>query len=79
MTLGVLLPAVFSGVTAAFFRNFDRPAIACYPVGFIVGLMWNYMYVATGEIRTNTFSSWRWFIGAGQLLGTVLLNRAVPC
>jgi hypothetical protein len=71
-SLAVLLPAVFSGVTAAFFKDFDKSAVACYPVGLVIGLMWNYMYIAKENIAD--VSRIKKFIGWVQMIGTGLLT-----
>ncbi|MFM0061385.1 hypothetical protein PQR64_37900 [Paraburkholderia phytofirmans] len=71
-TLAVILPAVFSGVALSFTKRFKNEALGCYPLGLVIGLMWNFMEVAKRDISVGDTT--HLLVGIAQILGTVAVT-----
>jgi hypothetical protein len=73
--LGLVLPAVLSGVAVVFVDKFKySPALGCYPLGLLVSLLWAYSDRAVANIQSEKSYSVR--LGYAHLTGAITITFA---
>jgi hypothetical protein len=73
--LGLVLPAVLSGVAVVFVDKFKySPALGCYPLGLLVSLLWAYSPEAITRIQSGKPSNSR--LGFAHLAAAIVITAA---